>query len=447
MTENNGYIPGESSLVDYLVNNYGAEIADIVENNDYKQGENPLVDCLLSEYGAELISIENSPDKQPPFPCLTGAANTTNSFKIDKKLYPDIVAVGVDTLELNFGVNRYVNPYEFKKLDISKSQAVSGGYKSRNGIPVDWFNKEFMIQSHGSKGGYEYVINNGDIEMQIMPDAKGGNPSPEIRVIFRSPYLWKLGDIQAYKEVIEFLNEWIYLEYCTVSRADLCVDKIMPLPDIKRKSQVVTRLRDKDIYYGGDYKRGIRNTGYHFGRGGIACRFYDKTYEIALKGHGHIKPLWIENGWDGESPVSRLELQLRREGLRRFDNTMDFGIFQDSKADIWAYGTDKFIRIVNPATATRRERAKVMDYWKDYQYCSGLFGMRQGVLPNKQVNDAWRPLLKQALGCLVSAYAQLAADVGDVNTILLLEKEWGAPVPKEVVEQGLTYKTRFAHLS
>jgi hypothetical protein len=447
MTENNGYIPGESSLVDYLINNYGAEIDDIVENNDYKQGKNPLVDYLLNQYGAEIISIEDSPDKQPPFPCLTGAANTTNSYKIDKKLYPDILAVGVDTLELNFGVDRYINPYEFQKLSDAKLQAVSGGYKSRKGFPVDWFNKEFMIQSHGSKGGYEYVINNGDIEIQIMPDAKGGNPSPEIRIIFRSPYLWRLGDIQAYKEVIEFLNEWIYLEYCTVSRADLCVDKIMPLPDINRKSQVVTRLRDKDIYYGGDYKRGIRNTGYHFGRGGIACRFYDKTYEIAIKGHGHIKPLWIQNGWDGESPVSRLELQLRREGLRRFDGVMDFGIFQDSKADIWNYGTDRFLRIVNPATSTRRERAKVMDYWKTFQDCSALFGVRQGVIPHKQVNDDWRPLVKQAKGCLASAYARLCADIDDSKARLLLIDSWGKGIPEDIIEQGMIQKVRFGHLS
>jgi hypothetical protein len=41
----------------------------------------------------------------------------------------------------------------------------------------------------------------------------------------------------------------------------------------------------------------------------------------------------------------------------------------------------------------------------------------------------------------------LAADVGDVSAILLIEKEWGASVPKEVVEQGIIQKVRFAHLS
>ena len=34
-----------------------------------------------------------------------------------------------------------------------------------------------------------------------------------------------------------------------------------------------------------------RETGFQFGRGGISCRFYDKAYEISVKGHGHIMPI------------------------------------------------------------------------------------------------------------------------------------------------------------
>ena len=84
--------------------------------------------------------------------------------------------------------------------------------------------------------------------------------------------------------------------------------------------------------------------------------------------------------------MSRIALQLRREGLRRFDANMDFATFQDSKSDIWAFGTGKFLRIVKPDSSTRRERAQVTDYWKDYQSCAGLFGERRGVLPYRQLS-------------------------------------------------------------
>ena len=390
--------------------------------------------------------MEKLPKTRPPFPCLTGASSTSGTFRIDKNVYPKIVTAGVDTLELNFGVAEYRQPDMFERLDDAKLEAASTGFKSK-GIAIEWFGKEFMVQARGSRGGYEYLIKNGDIELQIMPDARGGKPSPELRAVFRSPYLWRVGEISAHNEVIEFLNQWVFLAYCNVSRADLCVDRVMSLPEINRMTEVVSVVRNKDIYYGGDFYSGQRQTGYQFGRGGITCRFYDKAYEISVKGQGHIMPLWTANGWDGESPVSRLELQLRREGLRRFDATMDFATFQDSKTDIWEYGTGRYIRIVKPGSATRKERAQVTDYWKEYQSCAKLFGERQGVLPYRQTNRDWQPRVKQAIGCMASAWARLAADVGEASATLILEKEWGHGIPRKIIEAGLLQKARFSHMS
>jgi len=333
--------------------------------NKYISGTSYLVDYAVQLYGAKVISVQKKLVEKPPFPCLTGVSGTSDSFRIDKLRYPNIVAAGVDTLELNFGIEEYKELDMFERLNVAKSEAVAAGYKGRLGVPVDLFGNEFMVQARGSKGGYEYLLKNGDIDLQIMPDARGGKPSPEIRVIFRSPFLWRSGEVQAYSKVVESVNNLASVVYCKVSRADLCVDKVMALPEINRKTQVVSRLREKDLFYGGDFERGQRETGYQFGRGGMSCRFYDKAYEISVKGQGHIRPLWLTNGWDGESPVSRLELQLRRDGLRRFDKTMDFQTFQDSKSDIWAYMTSKYIRIIQPGSATRKERAKVTEYWKD----------------------------------------------------------------------------------
>jgi len=416
--------------------------------NQYIPGSSHLVDYCIEHLGAEVIGSEERPrETRPPFPCLTGASNTINSLKIDRNLYPHIVAAGVDTVELNFGVAEYRQPDMFKQLNEAKSGAVCAGYKGRRGIAVELFGQEFMVQARGSRGGYEYLLQNGDIQLQMMPDARGGKPSPELRVIFRSPYLWRVGEVGAYNEVVKFLNECAFLEYCKVSRADLCADRVMPLPEINRKTQVVSILREKDSYYGGDFQRGQRDTGFQFGRGGIACRLYDKAYEISVKGQGHIMPLWMANGWDGEGAVCRFEVQLRRKGLRLFDATMDFATFEDSKADIWAYGTNRVLRIVNPGSATRKERAEVTDYWKDYQSCAGLFGERGGVLPHKELSPDWLPLVKQAGGCLASAWARLAADVGEGTATLILENEWGRRIPDKVIEGGLLQKARFVHLS
>lgn len=418
----------------------------MVEPNEYIPGTSYLVDYCIEQYGAEVIGVEILKETRLPFPCLTGVLNTSGSYKIDNDRYPNIVAAGVDTLELNFGVNEYRQPDMFKLLNEAKLEAISAGYKGRRGIAVNMFGQEFMVQARGSRGGYEYLLNNGDIVLQMMPDARGGKPSPEIRVVFRSPYLWRIGDIAAYNEVIQFLNEFAYLDYCQTSRADLCVDMVIPLPGLNRMTEVVTLAKGKGVYYGGDYQRGQHITGYQFGRGGMSARFYDKHGEILIKGNGHILPLWEVNGWDGESPVSRLEFQLRRESLRRFDPNMDFVTFQDGKADMWAYGTNRFMRIIEPGSATRKERAQVTDYWKGYQGCAPIFGERLGVLPHKQLAPDWPPLVRQAEGCVASAFARLAADVGEAEAKVILEKECGHEIPQNVLEAGLLQKGRFTHM-
>ncbi|MFC1899620.1 hypothetical protein ACFLXP_04755 [Chloroflexota bacterium] len=422
----------------------------VEENNDsllqYTPGTSHLVDYAIEHFGAEVINIENLPKTRPPFPCLTGASNTSNSYKIDKNKYPNIVAAGIDTLELNFGVAEYRYPDMFQILSDTKSEVVSAGYKGRRGLAIDWFGQEFMVQARGSSAGYEYLLKNGDIELRIMPNARGGNPSPEIRVIFRSQYLWRMGEIPAYNKIIEFINEWVFVEYCKVSRADLCVDMVMPLPEIHRMTQVVSLARSKDLYYGGDFQRGQRETGYQFGRGDITCRLYDKVYEMSVKGNNHIIPIWMANGWDGESTVSRFEPQLRRGLLRQFDTNMDFATFQDSKPDIWSYVTEKYIRLIDPGSATRRENAETTPYWKDYQSCAELFGERRGVLPYKQLSPDWKPLIKQASGCLASAWARLAADMGEDEAMRVLENAWGQLVPDEVIIEGLRRKAQYMHL-
>ena len=109
--------------------------------------------------------------------------------------------------------------------------------------------------------------------------------------------------------------------------------------------------------------------------------------------------------------------------------------------------TNRYIRIIQLGSATRKERAKETDYWQDYQSCDGLFGERQGVIPCRQINGEWQQLVKQAFGCLANAFARLAADVGDANATLILEKEWECKIPEKIIEAGLMQKARFGHMS
>ncbi len=48
---------------------------------------------------------------------------------------------------------------------------------------------------------------------------------------------------------------------------------------------------------------------------------------------------------------------------------------------------------------------------------------------------------------MASAWARLAADVGELKARAILEQEWGHGIPGKVIEAGLLQKARFAHLS
>jgi hypothetical protein len=48
---------------------------------------------------------------------------------------------------------------------------------------------------------------------------------------------------------------------------------------------------------------------------------------------------------------------------------------------------------------------------------------------------------------MANAFARLAADIGDANATLILEKEWECKIPEKVIEAGLMIKARFAHMS
>jgi hypothetical protein len=56
-------------------------------------------------------------------------------------------------------------------------------------------------------------------------------------------------------------------------------------------------------------------------------------------------------------------------------------------------------------------------------------------------------MIKQATGCLASAWARLAAKVGEIEAMHFLESEWGGKIPQEVIEAGLLQKARFTHLN
>jgi len=65
-----------------------------------------------------------------------------------------------------------------------------------------------------------------------------------------------------------------------------------------------------------------------------------------------------------------------------------------------------------------------------------------------QTDKSWlATCCKASDGRLASAWARLAAKIGEVEATRLLENEWECKIPEKVIEAGLLQKARFAHMS
>ena len=96
-------------------------------------------------------------------------------------------------------------------------------------------------------------------------------------------------------------------------------------------------------------------TGWTVGAGGsISARLYQKLIESKKSGKEYLHDLWHQVGWDGQTPVWRLEFQLKREVLDQL-RLGSLPSVLDHLAGIWSYATNDWLRLAmpNPDDMTR----------------------------------------------------------------------------------------------
>lgn len=101
-----------------------------------------------------------------------------------------------------------------------------------------------------------------------------------------------------------------------VSRIDLFVDFASPenMESWTREAWVtraalLNQYADKGTF-----------SGWSIGMGGnMGARLYNKILEIVSSKKAYLIPLWQAAGWDNETPIWRLEFEIKREVLKQFD--------------------------------------------------------------------------------------------------------------------------------
>lgn len=226
-------------------------------------------------------------------------------------------------------------------------------------------NHLFEVRDRG-KGRFPFVLVDNWFHLQISGYQASRLPLAYAQV--RSELLTLAGWQPALTDLTDTIGELKGGEELPgISRVDLCVDFVTSV-DIASITQDawVTRAKNMSLY-----RTAGRFTGCAFGLGGdIACRLYDKSEELRKSRKEYLKPLWETAGWDGASPVWRLEFQFKRTVLRELgiECAEDLAI---KTASLWRYAMQEWLRLTVPS-AGDSTRAR----WPEHPLWSDLVNVR-----------------------------------------------------------------------
>ncbi len=115
------------------------------------------------------------------------------------------------------------------------------------------------------------------------------------------------------------------------------------------------------------YRRGGIVTGFTVCPGNIlSAVIYNKREELGLhpEKRDAEEERWKEGGWDGESPVTRVEFRLRSEALHELNSRDGLDAFRLHLDELWHYCCNDWLRIVLPQPGARLGRCPIDPTWR-----------------------------------------------------------------------------------
>lgn len=306
----------------------------------------------------------------------------------------------IDTLHLGLYLKAFkLTEDDFKYLDNCKKKARESDFEN-NADLVEFKGKFFRITS--ARKIYAYVLYNDDLTVKIARKISNG-VYPEIFIEFRSRLLLG-GLMDAYRAVIEWIETWAEISIEKVSRADIAQD-LQGVIEIDSEKMVM-RCRNNHVHCD-VHRSGRKITGYTFGSGDLILRIYDKTEEIKVSGKAYMKDEWLKQGWDGVTPIWRVEAQLRRKVIKEFKaNKVDE--LKKNAPDIWKYVTGEWftVREISQSDKTR-SRWQLSSMWKVINESFKNLGMLTGIVRERIKDVTLEKLIPQLSGSFTSTLALL----------------------------------------
>ena len=250
--------------------------------------------------------------------------------------------------------------------------------------------------------------------IQNRSEPKEGSTSGNVWLIISSETLMAVGGLKPAYDMIEeklrVMGGTILMN--KLSRVDPCVD----LPGIRidrlsrpyHENRFVTWAMRSAKYEDAtseDYGYGRRSTG--FSRGGrIKIRAYDKVWEV--RNNPIKRAIIMDRRWGGPVEIaSRVEFQLRREALKTFE-VDDVNDWEKKKAGIVRYLCGDWFRLtskkVDRGNTTRTRTAAIWLLVKR-RFAEWAGESEPAERITRKVAPQVGPLIKQGLGCMLSAIA------------------------------------------
>lgn len=285
-------------------------------------------------------------------------APPSNTAPHNCKWVDDLVILrsGVDTLQLSFRGELYqdaqIRLSELKVL----AQSSDKGEQAFAQMELD--GELFSVLPRGS-GRFVFTLVNPCFRISLS-DGKGAMPVAFVQV--QSELLTKSGHRFALQRLKPIISQLASIsESPSISRMDICVDfsTWFDMESISRHHWVTRAKRISQ------YVEANRFTGWSIGlKGSVACRLYDKTAEILVTDKLYMQGLWIDCGWDGSTPVWRLEFEVKREALRQYEA----GEIEDLEilaAGLWSHLTHSWLRLTIPSEGDEtRSRWDTHPLWR-----------------------------------------------------------------------------------
>ncbi|MFG0317369.1 MAG: hypothetical protein ACF8XB_08860 [Planctomycetota bacterium JB042] len=203
----------------------------------------------------------------------------------------------------------------------------------------------------------------GNTDLRVKLSRSDSVALPNLMIAVSAEALWRLEPERMLSFCIEFADRLAGTGGVILkpSRVDLAVDvQGVDFPPASAPAWI-SRSRWKATYQVGDLV-----TGSQFGKGSLVVRIYEKTYELIQSRKDWMRAIWAHHGADPSRPVWRVEVQARRELLRRhgIDRLRRPEDLLGRLDALWSEALTRSLRLHDSRRSTRADKDPEHAAWK-----------------------------------------------------------------------------------